>query len=129
MNVWASLEASRSAAGLARQVAAGEIAHAWLLLGPAGSGKRTTAVAIAASLNCSVEPGVGCGQCSSCGRIQRGRHPDVHHVVPEGPIIPVDIIREIIIPEASRSPFEGRFKMFIIEEADRMNESAQNALL
>ena len=129
MNVWASLEASRSAAGLARQVAAGEIAHAWLLLGPAGSGKRTTAVAIAASLNCSVEPGVGCGECSSCARIQRGRHPDVHHVIPEGPIIPVDIIREIIIPEASRSPFEGRFKVFIIEEADRMNESAQNALL
>ena len=129
MNVWTSLEASRSAAGLARQVAAGEIAHAWLLLGPAGSGKHTTAVAIAASLNCSVEPGVGCGECSSCARIQRGRHPDVHHVIPEGPIIPVDIIREIIIPEASRSPFEGRFKVFIIEEADRMNESAQNALL
>lgn len=129
MSVWHPLEASRAAVGLARQIAAGEVAHAWLLLGPAGSGKRPTAVALAAALNCPVEPGVGCGECSSCARIQRERYPDVHHVVPEGPLIPVDIIREVIIPEASRSPFEGHFKVFIIEEADRMNDPAQNALL
>ncbi len=127
--MWHPLEASRAAAGLARQIAAGEVAHAWLLLGPAGSGKRPTAVALAAALNCPVDPGVGCGECSSCSRIQRGRYPDVHHVIPEGPLIPVDIIREVIIPEASRSPFEGHFKVFIIEEADRMNDPAQNALL
>jgi DNA polymerase-3 subunit delta' len=59
----------------------------------------------------------------------RRRFPDVHHIVPEGPLIPVDTIREQVIPEASRSPFEGRYKVFIIEEADRMNDPAQNALL
>jgi DNA polymerase-3 subunit delta' len=114
---------------LSQQIARGDIAHAWLFLGPSGSGKRATAEVIAAALNCPVMPGVGCSECSTCLRTARRRHPDVHHIVPEGPLIPVDVIRESVIPEASRSPFEATYKVFIIEEADRMNESAQNALL
>lgn len=129
MSVWDSLHDSRAVEGLARQLGSGEVAHAWLLLGPAGSGKRAAAVAMAASLNCAVEPGVGCAQCSTCARILRARFPDVHHIVPEGPLIPVDVIRESVIPEAARSPFEGRRKVFIIEESERMNPPAQNALL
>jgi DNA polymerase-3 subunit delta' len=84
---------------------------------------------MAAALNCDVEPNVGCGTCSSCARIMRQRHPDVHHVVPEGRFILVDVIREQVVPEAARSPFEGHRKIFVIEEAERMNEPAQNALL
>lgn len=129
MTVWDPLPKTRVLEGLARQIAADEVAHAWLLLGPAGSGKRPTAVAMGAALNCPVSPGEGCGKCSSCLRVQRRRFPDVHHVVPEGPIIPVDVVRETIVPEAARSPFEGRVKVFIIEEAERMNVAAQNALL
>lgn len=129
MNVWSKLDGSRVVEGLARQILSGDIPHSWLLLGPRGSGKRSAAVAMAAAMNCPVEPGVGCGTCSACARIVRHRHPDVHHIVPEGPLIPVDVIREIVIPEASRSPFEARRKIFIIEEADRMNEPAQNAIL
>lgn len=129
MNIWDKLHRSRSLEGLARQVASGEIPHAWLLLGPSGSGKRAAAKAVAAALNCPEQPGVGCGVCSTCARIVRGRHPDVHHIVPEGPLIPVDVIREMVIPEAARSPFEGHHKVFVIEESDRMNEAAQNAIL
>jgi len=129
MSVWKTLHGSRAAEVLAAHVSSGDVAHAWLLLGPVGSGKRPAAIAMAAALNCSVEPGVGCGTCSSCLRITRRRHPDVHHIVPEGPLIPVDVVREQVIPEASRSTFEGRAKVFIIEEADRMNDPAQNALL
>jgi DNA polymerase III subunit delta' len=129
MSVWEPLEVSRTVTGLAKQVASGEIAHAWLLLGPAGSGKRPTSVAMAAAIQCREEPGVGCGKCSTCLRILRHRHPDVHHIVPEGPLIPVDVIREQVIPEAARSPFEATMKVFIIEEAERMNPAAQNALL
>jgi DNA polymerase-3 subunit delta' len=129
MSVWDPLEGSRSAAGLAAQLAADQVAHAWLLLGPSGSGKGAASTAMAAAVNCPVEPLVGCGTCSTCARIVRDIYPDVHRIVPEGPLIPVDVIREAVIPEASRSPFEGRWKVFIIEEADRMNPAAQNALL
>lgn len=129
MTVWRSLARSRAATGLARQLASDEVAHSWLLLGPPGAGKLTAAIAMAAAVNCSEEPGVGCGRCSTCARITRQRHPDVHHVVPEGPLIPVDQIRETVIPEAARSPFEGHRKVFIVEEAERMNDAAQNAML
>lgn len=129
MSVWGPLEGSRVVASLARQIASGEVAHSWLLLGPAGSGKRPAAIAMAAAVQCAVEPGVGCGTCSACLRILRRRHPDVHHIAPEGPLIPVDVIREVVLPEAARSPFEARTKVFVIEEAERMNPAAQNALL
>lgn len=129
MSVWDQLDDSRATRGLRRQLATGEVAHAWLLLGPAGSGKRPTALAMAAALNCLVEPGTGCGECSICLRIGRRRFPDVHHVAPEGPLIPVDVVRATIVPEAARSPFEGRTKVFVIEGAEKMNPSAQNALL
>jgi DNA polymerase-3 subunit delta' len=129
MSVWKGIDVSRPIAALAGQVAKDDVPHAWLFAGPSGSGKRPAAAAMAAALNCPVEPNVGCGTCSSCLRILRHRHPDVHHVVPEGPLIPVATIREQVIPEAYRSPFEGRRKVFVIEEAERMNPEAQNALL
>lgn len=127
--IWETLAPSRAVDGIRRQIAGDGSAHAWLLLGPAGSGKRPTATVMAAALNCSEEPGIGCGRCSVCLRIQRRRFPDVHHIVPEGPLIPVDVVRETVVPEAARSPFEGTTKVFIIEEAERMNPAAQNALL
>jgi DNA polymerase-3 subunit delta' len=129
VSVWGALEGSALESQLAAQVMAGEVVHAWLLLGPPGSGKRAVAFAMAAALNCEIEPLRGCGECSSCMRILRSRHPDVHHILPEGPLIPVDLIRDTVIPEASRSPFEAHYKIFIIEEAERMNEAAQSALL
>ncbi len=129
MSVWDFLEGSRAADGIARQVAASEVAHAWLLVGPSGSGKRPAAIALAAAVNCPVQPRIGCGDCSTCTRIIKSRYPDVHHIVPEGSLIPVDVIRDVVTPEAARSPFEGAFKVFVIEEAERMNPAAQNALL
>jgi DNA polymerase-3 subunit delta' len=129
MTVWDFLQGSRAAQGLQTQMSSRAPAHAWLLLGPSGSGKKPAALAMAAALNCPVAPGTGCGECATCTRILRQRHPDVHHIAPEGPLIPVDVIREVVVPEAARSPFEGDHKTFIIEEAHRMNEPAQNALL
>lgn len=129
MTVWDSLSGTRTTEGLARQLDSDEVAHSWLLVGPRGAGKRSAAIAMAAAVNCREQPGIGCGRCSTCERVARGRHPDVHHVVPEGPIIAVDQIRDSVIPEAARSPFEGHKKVFIIEEAERMNDAAQNSLL
>ena len=127
--MWDDLDDARAVTGIERQIASGEVAQSWLLLGPRGSGKGAVSKAMAAALTCPREPTVGCGRCWVCARIARRRHPDVHHIVPEGPLIAVDVIRESVIPEASRSPFEGERKVFILEEAERMNEPAQNALL
>jgi len=107
--------------------------HAWLFAGPEGVGRRPAALAFAAALNCDVSPS-GCGTCASCTKVLRGAHPDVHLVVPEGQQILVDQIRGSsnergIIPEASRSPLEGRTKVFILEDAAQLNLSAANALL
>lgn len=129
MTAWKDVQGIAAADRLAAQTAAGQISHAWLLTGPAGSGKRRVAFALAAALVCERGPGVACGECSGCARALRDRHPDVHHVEPEGVIIPVDVVREAVIPEASRSPFEASYKVFVIEDADRMNDAAQNALL
>jgi DNA polymerase III subunit delta' len=129
VSVWESLYQSRSVTSVQQQMASDEAAHAWLLIGPGGTAKGALAACMAAALNCTTEPGRGCGRCLICTRIMNGRHPDVHRIVPEGPIIPVDLVREVILPEAARSPFEGRSKVFIIEEAERMNPPAQNALL
>ncbi|MDQ3751502.1 MAG: DNA polymerase III subunit delta' [Actinomycetota bacterium] len=123
--VWDVLHLSRSL----RIPSSLEAPHAWLLLGPTGSGKRATALAMGAAFNCPELPGTGCGVCSTCTRMITGRHPDLHLIAPEGQVISVDTIRTGVIPEAARSPFEGRRKVFVIEEAERMHPSAQNALL
>jgi DNA polymerase-3 subunit delta' len=128
MSVWDDIHGAPMVDAVRRMIESGSWPHAWLLLGPSGSGKIATATAIAAALNCTDEPGVGCGRCRACTRIGRHRHPDVHHVVAEGTFILVDAVRAVIT-EASRSPFEGRTKVFIFDEAERMNPAAQNALL
>jgi DNA polymerase III subunit delta' len=127
--VWKRLRSTPAVERIRTGLGRNEGAHAWLLLGPPGSGKSSVARAMAAALSCPVEPGAGCGECSTCLRILRGRHPDVHHIAPEGPLIPVDVIRESVLPEAARSPFEGSQKVFVIEDADKMNDPAQNSLL
>ncbi|HEX2240905.1 MAG TPA: DNA polymerase III subunit delta' [Actinomycetota bacterium] len=127
--VWDQLPASPAIDALAAGIKAGRTQHAWLLLGPRGAQKVPAARALAAAALCSELPGTGCGRCRSCRRVARGSHPDLHHVRPEGPLIPVDLIREGVVAEATRSPFESDLNVFIIEESDRMNEAAQNALL
>ena len=129
MTVWDPLAGNRTVEALQRQVTVPHPAHSWLLVGPRGAGKTAATLAMAASMNCAVAPSIGCGECSSCLRILRRRHPDVHHISAEGTFILVDQIRDSVLSVASRSPFEGKTKVFVIEEADRMNPSAQNALL
>ncbi|MFN2526299.1 MAG: DNA polymerase III subunit delta' [Actinomycetota bacterium] len=127
--VWDELPASPAITALAAGMKVERGQHAWLLLGPRGAQKVPAARAMAAAALCSEQPGVGCGRCRECGRVARSSHPDLHHIRPEGPLIPVDLIREGVVAEATRSPFESDRKVFILEEGDRMNEAAQNALL
>ena len=84
--------------------------HAYLFVGPPGSGKRTAATAFAAALLC---PRRGCGTCDVCVRAVAQIHPDLTVVEREGPFISVDQAREII-RLASRSPIEGRRQILVL---------------
>jgi DNA polymerase III subunit delta' len=99
--------------------------HAWLFTGPPGSGRSNAAVAFAAALVC--ESG-GCGVCNNCKSALAGTHGDVELVSTEGLSIKIDEIRELIT-RASWAPATGNYRVVVIEDADRLTESAANALL
>ncbi|WP_028046130.1 DNA polymerase III subunit delta' [Cellulomonas sp. URHE0023] len=99
--------------------------HAWLLTGPPGSGRSNAARAFAAALQC--ERG-GCGVCHDCTTTLRGLHPDVTVVATEGVFIRAETARPLV-ELAQRSPAQGRFRVIIIEDADRLNDTSGNALL
>ncbi|MFP5309945.1 MAG: ATP-binding protein [Actinomycetes bacterium] len=107
------------------------LAHAWLLLGPAGVGQSELARALAAACNCErpVGPDQPCGTCSTCTRTARGTHPALVEFEPEGTFHVVAAVRDDWIPAAMRTQTEGRRKVLRITAADRMNEAAQNAFL
>lgn len=112
----------------------GRMPHAILLTGPQGVGKGTLALEIAGAANCLAEPPARpCGVCKACDKTRRMVHPDVSLLEPEGKrrVIKIDTIRELR-KEIGYHPFEGRTKVYIIREADRMQvqgDYAANALL
>jgi DNA polymerase-3 subunit delta' len=102
-----------------------DMTHAWLFTGPPGSGRSNTAMAFAAALLCSDS---GCNQCVNCVTALRGTHADVELVRTEGLSIKIDEVRELIT-RASWTPSVAQYRVVIIEDADRLTESAANALL
>ena len=102
-----------------------QMTHAWLFTGPAGSGRSNAAVAFAASLVC---PTSGCNNCAECLSVTAGSHADVELIRTEGLSIKVDEIRDLI-SRASWAPSVSNYRVVVIEDADRLTESAANALL
>ncbi|MGI9093283.1 MAG: DNA polymerase III subunit delta' [Mycobacteriales bacterium] len=125
-------EAAAAAADVVagRPVAQGAMTHAWLFTGPPGSGRSVAARAFAAALECRPDPADerGCGHCAACHTVRAGTHPDVHLVVPSGLSIAVQDMRQIVLT-AGRVPTSRRWQVVVIEDADRLTESAANALL
>jgi len=106
----------------------GELHHAIILHGPARDDLRALSVSIAKALNC-LNGSTG-DDCTSCQRIDRRTHPDVHfvEVAGERKMISVEQIRDLIA-EATLRPYEGRTKVFIIDPADGLSVSGSNSLL
>ena len=106
--------------------------HALLFHGPVGVGKATCAGILAQALNCSVGGFKdACGTCVSCRKMARGLHPDIIWMTPEGKggQIKVERIRKEIIDKVGFRPYEGRRRVVMIDDAHRLNASAQNSLL
>ena len=99
--------------------------------GPSGIGKRLAAVWYAAYLNClSCDGEAPCHTCPACHKIASGSHPDLHFsTVPESKtVIGVGEVREAI-HQLQYAPFEGNFRVLVVENAEKLSDEAQNALL
>lgn len=124
---------------LHRALMTGRIAHAYLFTGPAGVGKRAAALAFAQALNCDMKQRSadscqltaaqdGCGNCRVCRNIANGRHPDVQVIEPDGATVKIEQIRALEA-DAVLAPYEAKWKVFILDRAERMTEQAANAIL
>ena len=107
----------------------GKVSHAYIIQGEAGSGKKLLADTFATTLQCEeggIEP---CGHCQSCKQAVSGNHPDIRRVTHEKASIGVDDIRLQLNNDILVKPYSRPYKVYIIDEAEKMTEQAQNAML
>lgn len=103
--------------------------HAYIFQGDVGVGKEAMARTFAAGLQCQGEQDRPCKQCVSCRQLESGNHPDVFWVTREKTSLGVDEIREQLCNTMDIKPFSSPYKIYIVPEAEKMTEAAQNALL
>jgi len=135
--VWQVVGQSRAVSLLQRSLERGSLAHAYLFAGPPHVGKMTLALNLAQALNCeAAEP--PCGECASCQKIASAKHADVQIVglTSNGDSAEAKLRTEIGIDQirqiqhaASLPPFEGKYKVFIIDGAEQLSIEAANCLL
>jgi DNA polymerase III subunit delta' len=119
-------------AAVERAIATEQPPHALLLVGPPSVGKTTLGLDLAAGLLClAEEPSARpCRQCAACQKVEHGNHPDLHRRRPEGAGQQIKLGQiQSLIGELALLPLEGRFRVALIEQAQRLNPDAQNALL
>lgn len=107
-----------------------KISHAYIFEGEKGSGKKEIADAFSRALECEQKGKDSCGTCHSCLQAKSHSHPDIIWVEHEKEkIISVDEIRTKVNNDIAIKPYTGPYKVYIIDEAEKLNEQAQNALL
>ena len=131
MSVWDDLPGQEAAVEALRRAAAdGSPSHAWLFTGPPGSGRSNAARSFAAALQClAPEPERrGCGECRGCRTAMAGTHPDVALIATENVTYAIADVRDLI-GKAQDRPAGGKWRVVIMEDADRMTERTTNVLL
>jgi len=131
MTTWGPALAHDRPLGMLRKAADGERAHhAWLILGPAGVGKRAVAHQFSKALLCESGPPRPCDRCPSCRKVDAGTHSEFHVVEPSGKshTITVDQVSAVQRKLGFRRG-EGRNRVVLFEGAGTLNTSAQNKLL
>lgn len=107
-----------------------KVSHAYILSGEEGMGRKTLAKAFAMTLFCERSDREPCMQCHACKQILSGNHPDVIWVTHEKPSsIGVDDIRTQMNDTISIRPYSSSYKLYLVDEAEKMTVQAQNALL
>ncbi len=108
----------------------GNVGHAYIISGDAGSGKKALAYAFADTLECEAGGTEPCGNCQSCLQISTGNYPDIITVTHEKPnLISVDEVREQLVNTVDVKPYKGKYKIYVIPDAELLNVQAQNAIL
>ena len=121
---------------LLRSLVTDHLSHAYLFVGPAHVGKMTLALYLSRAVNCEDRDGRPCGECSQCLRIAAGQHADVQvlglseETEGQGATtrIGIERVRELQ-KQASLHPYEGRYRVFIIDGAQLLTNEAANSLL
>jgi len=111
---------------LRRALSSGRLPHAYLFEGPGGIGKRLVALALTRAIFCQQSD--GCGDCAACRKVDHHNHPDLHFVEADGNSIKIEQIRTMQ-KELSYKPLEAPKKVCIIDDAEKLNLAAGNALL
>lgn len=110
----------------------GKISHAYILNGETGSGRHMLADAFTKALLCENKESDStdaCDICKSCLQAESGNHPDIRYITHEKASISVDDIREQLNNDIQIKPYSSNYKVYIIPDANKMTEQAQNALL
>lgn len=129
MHGWSGIEGQEQAVALLRRAAAGRAVHAYLFAGPAGVGKRMAARTFAAALNCTgPEDAKPCGTCQPCQQMQAGNYAGYREITPVKGSLRLQQIKEVqdMLALASET---GRYRVVVIEEAEKLTAEAANALL
>jgi DNA polymerase-3 subunit delta' len=117
-------------AHLERAIATGKVSHAYIFNGDKGTGKSRLAEAFAQTLQCEGTGRKPCGECHSCRQAQSGNHPDIIYITHEKPAsIGVEDIRDQLTGDIQIRPYNGKYKIYIIPDAEKMTVQAQNAIL
>ncbi|WP_309125417.1 DNA polymerase III subunit delta' [Kocuria sp.] len=131
MSVWDQLLGQDAVVAQLRRAAREDRpTHAWLFTGPPGSGRSNAALAFAAALLCEqADPDErGCGVCHACRTVLASSHADLTHFVTENPQITIEEARELVV-RAQDKPSVGRWRVMVVEDADRMVERTSNVML